>query len=211
MYGQPGSNRRSHACEACVLTTRRCPLHAKDEGLAEHRKGHRVSSLSAAGRPPISFSMLHSEQPWSSGMMEPSQGFDPGSIPGGCIFCSPVRHVGKSTPGGTRTHNLWLRKPTPYPLGYRGSAGVSGLVVEWLPATESARVRFPAHAFLFLQADVPKRLRGWTRNPLGSARAGSSPAVCDFPPQHRCPQKSTSRGARTHDHKVKGLALYRLS
>ena len=24
---------------------------------------------------------------------------------------------------------------------------VSGLVVEWLPATESARVRFPAHAF----------------------------------------------------------------
>ena len=27
----------------------------------------------------------------------------------------------KSTPGGTRTHNLWLRKPTPYPLGYRGS------------------------------------------------------------------------------------------
>jgi hypothetical protein len=28
-------------------------------------------------------------------------------------------------------------------------------------------------------ADVPKRLRGWTRNPLGSARAGSSPAVCD--------------------------------
>ena len=54
------------------------------------------------------------------------------------------------TPGGTRTHNLWLRKPTPYPLGYRGSAGyrgVSGLVVEWLPATESARVRFPAHAF----------------------------------------------------------------
>ena len=26
MYGQPGSNRRSHACGACVLTTRRCPL-----------------------------------------------------------------------------------------------------------------------------------------------------------------------------------------
>ena len=24
MYEQPGSNRRSHACEACVLTTRRC-------------------------------------------------------------------------------------------------------------------------------------------------------------------------------------------
>ena len=26
MYEQPGSNRRSHACEACVLTTRRCSL-----------------------------------------------------------------------------------------------------------------------------------------------------------------------------------------
>ena len=26
----------------------------------------------------------------------------------------------KATPGGTRTHNLWLREPTPYPLGYRG-------------------------------------------------------------------------------------------
>ena len=27
----------------------------------------------------------------------------------------------KATLGGTRTHNLWLREPTPYPLGYRGS------------------------------------------------------------------------------------------
>ena len=114
-------------------------------------------------------------------------------------------------------------------------------------------------------AVVPKRLRGWTRNPLGSARAGSSPADCDFSipgscgrmpqqQQHvarwpsglrRCVKaaisseawvrtppsshlqrtagstkqwrkqkkqnKSTSRGARTHDHKVKSLALYRLS
>ena len=31
-------------------------------------------------------------------------------------------------------------------------------------------------------AVVPKRLRGWTRNPLGSARAGSSPADCVFSP-----------------------------
>ena len=32
-------------------------------------------------------------QPWSSGMMDPSQGFDPGSIPGGCRiqFCSSCR------------------------------------------------------------------------------------------------------------------------
>ena len=25
-----------------------------------------------------------------------------------------------TTPGGTRTHNLWIRSPTPYPLGHRG-------------------------------------------------------------------------------------------
>ncbi len=35
-------------------------------------------------------------------------------------------------------------------------------------------------------AVVPKRLRGWTRNPLGSARAGSSPADCDFYVTHCC-------------------------
>ena len=33
---------------------------------------------------------------------------------------------------------------------------------------------------VLLHAVVPKRLRGWTRNPLGSARAGSNPADCDF-------------------------------
>ena len=35
-------------------------------------------------------------------------------------------------------------------------------------------------------AVVPKRLRGWTRNPLGSARAGSSPADCEFAKVWRC-------------------------
>ena len=35
------------------------------------------------------------------------------------------------------------------------SSSVSGLVVEWLPATESARVRFPAHALL--SAGLPRR------------------------------------------------------
>ena len=36
-----------------------------------------------------------------------------------CRLRMPFRS-GETTPGGTRTHNLWLRKPTPYPLGYRG-------------------------------------------------------------------------------------------
>ena len=46
----------------------------------------------------------------------------PGSNPGVPCFQLPGwrAYCGKCTPGGTRTHNLWLRKPTPYPLGYRG-------------------------------------------------------------------------------------------
>ena len=58
-----------------------------------------MSSLSAAGRPPADCSLQQSEQPWSSGMMEPSQGFDPGSIPGGCIFSISIRKcLGKNYP-----------------------------------------------------------------------------------------------------------------
>ena len=43
---------------------------------------------------------------------------------------SPLQYVNERTmsknthfitPGGTRTHNLWIRSPTPYPLGHRGS------------------------------------------------------------------------------------------
>ena len=42
---------------------------------------------------------------------------------------SPLQYVNERTmsknthfitPGGTRTHNLWIRSPTPYPLGHRG-------------------------------------------------------------------------------------------
>ena len=41
-YGQPGSNRRSHACEACVLTTRRCPqlLSNPQREVRMHLNGH---------------------------------------------------------------------------------------------------------------------------------------------------------------------------
>ena len=47
-------------------------------------------------------------------------------------------------------------------------------------------------------ADVPKRLRGWTRNPLGSARAGSSPAVCGF-------GKGATAGNRTRVESLGGI------
>ena len=75
------------------VRTPQCPpfLRHKNEELAEHRKGQHVSSLGAAGRLPAGAPcMAHSKQPWSSGMMEPSQGFDPGSIPGGCRLLAPA-------------------------------------------------------------------------------------------------------------------------
>ena len=51
--------------------------------------------------------------------------------------------------------------------------GVEPGPLAWKARILTVRPRLPEAA-----ADVPKRLRGWTRNPLGSARAGSSPAVC---------------------------------
>ena len=77
--------------------------------------------------------------------MQDSHSCDPGSIPGRCThFTSPKTHsAGKvgilisgkhpncltyfvsqkkcHTPGGTRTHNPWLRRPMPYPLGHGGN------------------------------------------------------------------------------------------
>ena len=50
------------------------------------------------------------------------------------------------------------------------------------------------------------------RNLFGGV--GSNPTLVTFPSttsRSNVPGKSTSRGARTHDHKVKSLALYRLS
>ena len=79
----------------------------------------------------------------------------------------------QSTRGGDRTHNLRLRKPTRFHCATR--------------ALHKTSHRLDDALFLHAQykqakaQDVPKRLRGWTRNPLGSARAGSSPAVCVLP------------------------------
>ena len=70
-----------------------------------------------------------------------------------CCFCRRARHAGTK------------------------NKRVSGLVVEWLPATESARVRFPAHADFSCQwrlsAPLAQWLARWTSNPKV---AGSSPA-----------------------------------
>ena len=64
---------------------------------------------------------------------------------GGCAFAGSKR-VGDA---GYRSLYLSHAERALYHLSYTpilSSVRVSGLVVEWLPATESARVRFPAHA-----------------------------------------------------------------
>ena len=85
---------------------------------------------------------------------------------GGCGF-DP--HRGCSFAPSLRQLSVWLNGRAPD----HGSGGC----------------RFEScHGCIFLRclfsfaAVVPKRLRGWTRNPLGSARAGSSPADCVFSP-----------------------------
>ena len=66
-----------------------------------------------------------------------------------------------------------------------------------------------------VEDSVSEWLRRWTRNPLGSARAGSNPAAVAFVITKLLgsgkDRKNTHRGARTHDHQVKSLTLYRLS
>ena len=85
-------------------------------------------------------------------------------------------------PEGTRTLNLWLRKPTPYPFGHKdifvkkchllgSNQGPSDLQSDALP-TELKRLCY----------------------------------ACDL-----LTKNSTSSGDRTHDHKIKSLALYHLS
>eukprot|EP00661_Eupelagonemidae_sp_cell13_P019837 gene19838-biopygen2526 len=148
---------------------------------------------------------------------------------GDCAVCEGGRETSVCGTSGPPCNVCEVLSADHYTMGecdfYQGprndcDSSVSGLVVEWLPATESARVRFPAHAFIYIlgsaataaggevaerskalrqgrnlfggvgsnptlvifcrtptrrhAADVPKRLRGWTRNPLGSARAETS-------------------------------------
>ena len=37
------------------------------------------------------------------------------------------------TLGGTRTHNPWLRRPVPYPLGHQGTCSVIRWLLAWQP------------------------------------------------------------------------------
>ena len=47
----------------------------------------------------------------------------------------------KSIPEGTRTLNLWLRKPTPYPFGHRDGHADSDTDPIWVVAIYGPKVR----------------------------------------------------------------------
>ena len=77
-----------------------------------------------------------------------------------------------------------------------GLCGGVAQMVERSLSMREVQGSIPCISSFCAAADVPKRLRGWTRNPLGSARAGSSPAVCDF---WMTIEKATPGGTRTHN------------
>lgn len=88
------------------------------------------------------------------------QARDPGSTPGGCIFAP-----------------FFKKKTKRYPRIELGSPRPQRGVLSTKLVPRRLETSFSLQSYVRV-AVVPKRLRGWTRNPLGSARAGSSPADC---------------------------------
>ena len=161
----------------------------------------------------------------------------PGSIPGLGTHCvvdwlarpDPMCQFTKPIdPPRTRTWNLRLRGPTPYPLGQRATcANALGAHIRCVPCFRCMR-------------NAPQmRVRAWLRLHVGWPCGLMDKALvfgtkdCRFescqghfettmPTTHarktrtlakhaQAAPESTHRGARTHDHKVKSLALCRLS
>ena len=79
---------------------------------------------------------------------------------------------------GSRSRRLWVRSPPRvlFVVGRWGCSSNGRALAQHARGTGIDTLHLQPFA---CRADVPKRLRGWTRNPLGSARAGSSPAVCE--------------------------------
>ena len=86
------------------------------------------------------------------------------------------------TPGGTRTHNLWIRSPTPYPLGHRG------WWFEW-SASPTKSVILKQHGItipLFLYEEMNKpfvKQKIWnaSRICVSSLRRGHANLLCIVP------------------------------
>ena len=85
------------------------------------------------------------------------------------------------THGGTRTHNLPLRRRTPYPLGHAGSVFI--LSLNHKDNAQSLSMQAGGFSFLHcpspVTAIVAERLRRLTRNQIPSGSAGSNPADCE--------------------------------
>ena len=136
-----------------------------------------------------------------------------------------------NTPCGTRTRNLRIRSPTPCPLGQGGPAkhrdNISvyiyiHMLVNVQKNTRRSQRWSYAHSVLVgtsrhkirrmqdLRNFVPRCLEETAQGlfPLHGASILSSCLTRAF---YIYNQRNTHRGARTHDHKVKGLALCRLS
>ena len=86
------------------------------------------------------------------------------------------------TPDGTRTHNLWIRSPTPYPLGHRG------WWFEW-SASPTKSVILKQHGvtiplFLYEEMNKPfvkKKIWNASRICVSSLRRGHANLLCIIP------------------------------
>ena len=134
------------------------------------------------------------------------------------------------TRGGTRIRNLLLRREAPYPLGHTSCDKSCLWAASQLMASRDGRA----------ERGTRRGRAGWHASVAGRRRAEQGKAkshelwqclllvmTCSGPAALRsfakhpalraeCAQldwrkANNHRGARTHDHKVKGLALYRLS
>ena len=92
------------------------------------------------------------------------------------------KHKSVYTPDGTRTHNLWIRSPTPYPLGHRG------WWFEW-SASPTKSVILKQHGitiplFLYEEMNKPfvkKKIWNASRICVSSLRRGHANLLCIVP------------------------------
>ena len=68
--------------------------------------------------------------------------------PSGAYVRIAACNAGKHDPPRTRTWNIWLRRPTPYPLGQRGDAPHLDAIAEWRWSHPTPRVALCLHCLM---------------------------------------------------------------